>query len=215
MADYHKDEKISEPSSWYLKTVETRQKFLLQRLGREFFDKKSALELGANLGHFGDWMHNLGADVTCADLVEERVKHIRTHKPHLKAVQLDIEKGITGQWDIITHLRILHHLNDPEFALRDACKHTQFLILEARVLDSSDMYLIKPRGEKFPGTMVVSGPFVERVLREEGFTVARFDEGCHNIKHRWYNWEIRETGELPRGYARMWVAMRDPFKDMI
>lgn len=201
---------MSNPgSSFYKKTIKLRQDFFLKKLGKEYFDGKTLLDVGSAYGEWGDWYYQQGAAVTCVDFNEDYQNIIRVDYPHLDLINIDVDHVFPGgHWNIISYLRVLHHMENPEGALRRMLSNGDKFLIESRVLDSDDPYLIKPRVNHPRYAHVVTAPFIERIMYECGVKWKRWDADELSCKHRWFNWRVQGTGEFKQGLSRMWTAWR-------
>ncbi|KKU68830.1 MAG: hypothetical protein UX89_C0001G0021 [Parcubacteria group bacterium GW2011_GWA2_47_16] len=104
---------------------------ILDEYGHRYFDGKTALEVGAGYGDIGTFFRELGCKITFLEGLASNVRMIKKRHPFIPVVRWDLNKGLPpAHYDIVFHFGTLYHLTDPEYALREACRHCDCLILE-------------------------------------------------------------------------------------
>jgi SAM-dependent methyltransferase len=193
---------------------------ILDEYGHRFFGGKRILEVGAGFGAIGAFFAMLEADVTCIEGRAENVRVLRSRYPFVKAVHHDLAEGLPGQdiYDVLIHMGVLYHLPEAEPALRAACHRCQHMVLETEVADSDDPNLVLSAKEYAYGydqSLVGLGSrpspaFVERILKEEGFSFSRITDGRCNWELNVYDWPVTNSRQFRNGLRRMWFARKTP-----
>ena len=184
---------------------------------KNFLKGKTVLELGANHGDFGNFFHQQGADVTCLDIKDKNLDIVKNKYPHLKQLKFDLNIGFPyGHWDVITHMRILQHLADPEKAIQDFAPHAKWFIIESRVLDTNDPYLFidqpyetKDYDMHASTKRQVGAAYYARIFNECGLQWNRHDDSRLNSGRRKYDWKVKETKEFHPFKSRFWWVWND------
>jgi hypothetical protein len=192
-----------------------RFKAITRHFGKDFFQGKTLLELGAGCGNFGKLFHMLGAKVTCFEGRPENVKELKELHPYLDARVFDMDNELIEEdYDIILHQGVLYHIKDPEANLKNVCARTNLIILETHVDDIEKDEL---RWEAEPLTVCDSSinglgcrptlRYVENRLLENGFNPMRCpDRRGMNSDHHLYEWEPTNSGQTM--LRMMWFAQK-------
>lgn len=194
-----------------------RQMAIVDHYGAHFFYKTTFLELGAGYGDTGAFFSGLGALVTCVEGRSEHTRVIQERHPHIRSITCDLSKSWpTGleRHDIIMHMGVLYHLDNPEENLRSACRVCNHLILETVVCDSDDPdKVLFPKELSYCYDQAVgahgsrpSPAFIERVLEFSGMRFQRITDARCNSGDHVYDWTPRNTGQSLNGHRAMWFA---------
>lgn len=195
--------------------------------GRDFFNGKAVLELGAGHGDIGAHFAKLGAIVTCVEGRPKNARYIRRRHPEVEVVTADIDGAwpFDRRYDVVLHLGVLYHLKHYRESLVNACDAAAHLILETEVCDSSDPDEVIFVNENVGGyDQSLSGigcrpspANVEAILRERGMHFERLEDGSidtvHNIPNfpdHLYRWQIKDTKIYKPGLRKFWFARREP-----
>ncbi len=201
----------------------TRFDFLLEHFGAEFFQNKTLLEVGCGYGHLGNRFYQLGAIVTCSDGRQSNVDVTLERFSQLSAVVSDLDNEFPeGYYDICIHTGVLYHLKNFDFAIEQACKHSNYLVLETETVDSNDpdatiRYKENPEiqdaGLQLEGNRV-SAAHIERELTRWGKIWKRFDSPKLNSGIHLYDWKVTGSNQSGPNHRRFWIA-RDTYKYII
>jgi len=130
------------PGDYYPQWRRARLHAILDRYTPEFFRGKSLLEVGCGDGSIGNFFYYLGAEVTCADARGDYLKEIQWRNREINVVECDLNKHWPDPdtvYDIVLHMGVLFHLEQPEFSVVQACEHARHLILDCEVTNDQDM----------------------------------------------------------------------------
>ncbi len=204
----------------YLDWNKVRIKAILDFYGQKFFYRKSVLELGAGFCDVGATISRLGSDVSAVDVRQDHLKIINKKFPNIQTIRADLDqKWSLGnkKYDLIVDMGLMCHLLDYKKHLQEVCAHTDHLILETYVVNSSDenisfqtkesraVYDLSYNG----GSNIPTASSIEKILRENGFSFKRMDDPSLNVGNYKYDWKVSENNEVSRNNRRMWFAVRD------
>jgi len=192
---------------------------IVEKYGAHFWMGKTVLEVGAGYGDIGSCFALLGARVVCYEGRDENTNAIKSRFDGiLEAETVDCDGVLPGgPWEVIIHLGVLYHLQNAELALRSACQKCENLILETECSDSDDPnFILTVKEDTFAFDQSMHGKgtrpspaWVERILKEEGFSFERItDARCNGDLHR-YDWPIQNTKEWRHGLRGMWFARKE------
>lgn len=120
---------------FYDKFQKNRLDRIFSLLGKEWFEGKDILELGAAHGDIGSKLIELGSDVSFSDIRKEFLKEILKKHPHsntnIYKIDQNLPYDLNKTFDLILHLGVLYHLENWEEDLKNALNHTNLLILES------------------------------------------------------------------------------------
>ena len=204
----------------YLEWNQKRIKAIIEHYGVDFFRGKKVLDLGCGHGDIGAALFRLGAEVTSVDAREDHLKIISKKHPHLKLMQLDLDREYPfghQKFDLILDLGLLCHLKDYERHIKDICYSTTHLVLETAVCDSEDPYKVFTYPEnKGVYDWSVNGfgnrasPIaIERVLKSNGMDFTRIDNKKLNASTFKYDWIPRNNEENSNEKRRFWFAKKN------
>ena len=114
----------------------TRLDRIFSLLGKEWFEGKSILELGAAHGDIGSKLIELGSEVSFSDIREEYLEEIFQNHPNnvnIYKIDQNLPYNLNKTFDLVLHLGVLYHLVNWENDLKNALNHTNCLILETEV----------------------------------------------------------------------------------
>jgi 2-polyprenyl-3-methyl-5-hydroxy-6-metoxy-1,4-benzoquinol methylase len=199
----------------YVEWREKRVACIVNHYGLDFFRGKHVLELGAGHGHIGAELAGLGAGVTCAEAREEHLQVIAERHPMVRIRQVDLNREwpFDEPFDLILHMGVLYHLEEPGPTIRAACRSCKHLVLETEVCDSLDPEMIIPTCESGYDQSISgrgcrpSSACVERLLRECTMEFDRVSDGSCNSGIHVYDWKELDTGGWRHGLRRMWFAV--------
>lgn len=93
---------------------------------------KSALDVGAGVGYFARFLHDLGLRVLAVDGREENVAEGRRRHPDIEFVCRDVEEesfAELGRFDLVLCVGLLYHLENPFRAIRNLHALTQKVLI--------------------------------------------------------------------------------------
>lgn len=188
---------------------------LVSILGKDWFPRKSILELGCGFGHIGNELIKLGCEVTFAEGRKEYIPIIKKYNPESEVILLDNDKpwDIQKQFDLIIHWGLLYHLKQWGKDLMNCLRHTKLISLETEVIDSDDPFLeIAVHEENYDGALNSIGvrPSVgniENFLKSLGCHLIRYDDADLNAAYMKYNWKAGSfPGQWKLGHRRFWMV---------
>lgn len=188
--------------------------------GENWFRGKKVLELGCGYGDIGHVFITLGAEVIFTEGRTDNYDIVRKRFPNNRVYQMNCE----NEWpfpeeeyfDLIIHMGLLYHLDNFEFSLKKCIEHTDNLILETEVCDSSDPSLILKPDENASGYDQAmfgkgsrpSGLYIENYLKEQDWSYERIsDSRCNALFHS-YDWKVANTNTWRDGLRRFWFCKR-------
>lgn len=191
-----------------------RVNFIVDLYGKDFFNNKRILELGAFNGVIGNRFSQLGSKVTCVEGREENAKFIKDTFPHLNVIvdNLDTDVWKFGHWDIVIHFGLFYHLEFyHEMQLNNTVKNCDVLFFESVIYDSfedeirfgweggQDQSLSEKAG--MPTTKWVENIFDKNSVKYKLYK----DSRLNGEQHR-YDW-IEQNSKTYDGYKRrLWVV---------
>lgn len=201
---------------YYNDWTHKRIKLILNNLTPNFFSGKSIVELGAGYGDVIAAFSRLGGICTAFETRQESINIGKRKYSHVNFQNCNVEANwpLQSKVDIIINTDFLSHTNDPEFILRKSCEYCDLLILESECLDSyrDDFFININEGSAknlaIGNAKKFTAAFVERILRESGFSYQRFDDEKLNVAHFNYSWKESGTDRRNYGQRRFWIARR-------
>lgn len=197
-----------------------RTKAILDFYGQKFFYRKRVADLGAGHGDIGGTLHRFGSDITAVDCRPEHLHIIKKKFSQIETVRADLDHiwplG-NKKYDLILDLDVMCHLLDYKKHLQEVCAHTDHLVLETYVVNSSDesksVQISEGRGvydfAYNGGSKIPTAAEIESTLTKNGFSWKRMDDASLNIGNYKYNWELTETDEASKNNRRLWFAHRN------
>lgn len=196
----------------YIIWREKRLDCIVDFYGTDWFVSKKVLELGCGHGHISAELQKLGAIVTCSDGRAEHGPIIEKKFPRLPFICHDCDSKswpFDDKYDLIIHMGLLYHLQDPEYSIKQVCKHCNNLVIETTVMDHYDEHKIVFRTEKGFDQGIhnigsfFSEYFVERCLNESGFYYLM----VRGNRCNYYCWtyDYKATGDN-KHFRRMWFC---------
>jgi len=180
------------------------------------FKNKTLLELGCGHGHIGNRFYELGAIVTSSDARIEHIENAKARYPHLQTLLFDGDKDeIQNKYDIILHWGVLYHLKEIDQHLARISKKCDILLLETEVSDSTDdKFYICTNENGYDQAFNSAGirpsqPYVERVLKDNGFNFKVIYDNILNSYFHTYDWKEMNTQTWRCGQRRFWVCWKD------
>lgn len=199
----------------YINWQLNRVLFLINLMGRDFFQGKKMLELGSYQGGITQMFHNLGANITGVEGSKKNLGFAKNKYPHLTFIEGDCDDTTwryDEKYDIIIHWGLLYHLKTPKESILNCIAHCDILCLETLVVDSnlqtcelvdedninlSDQAL-NGKGSRF------SASYIEQILTDAGTRWTRYDnESLDSKYHPPYSAIEKNTGAT---YRRFWVV---------
>jgi len=207
-------------------------------LGRDWFPKKSILELGSCHGDFGISFMNMGSSVTFCDARNEHLSTIESKIP-IKSPIIQLNQNfpydLGKKYDLVIHLGLLYHIENWKQDLECALNHTNLMFLESIVCPDNSVedsfcegsnYQYDEYNCKHP---IFTEKSVEKTLFDLGAKFIRFDSADLNT-YGWssddvmlqniYNWNdnnymmyqyeanISKQIEHRIHYRRFWLVLR-------
>lgn len=120
---------------WTKKRIEK----IINIFGKDWFQNKKILELGACHGDIGIELLKLGADVTFSDARPEHLEDLKTKlsalhfDPTTLIINQEEDYNLNKKFDLILHLGLLYNLENWQNDLKSALTHTNVMILESVV----------------------------------------------------------------------------------
>jgi len=201
----------------YIDWREKRLLKLLEIYPKEFFNKKTVLELACGLGDVGNEFIYFGAEVTFAEGRFEHYKKLTEKFPNNYIINLDQNGSwnLNKKYDIIIHWGVLYHLDKWQEDLKSALRHSDLIFLESEVADSDDPNFDLKVKEKNKYDQALrkwgsrpSADNIEKVLKVENFKFKRFDDLNLNSSFHKYDWEVTNTNTWSHGLRRFWIASK-------
>jgi SAM-dependent methyltransferase len=176
------------------------------------------LELGCGYGLLGRALEEDGARVT---YVEGRVEHVtvlREAVRHDRVIRANLDVPLEYQFarafDVVLHLGLLYHLEDPMRSIAEACNLGRVLLLESEVLpygvvDESIEREACGFDQSLSGKeVIVSASAVERCLADQGFVFMRLENplletgiDTYAVSAGWLSVDVQVA-------RAMWIACR-------
>lgn len=212
----------------YNRWRETRVKKLVSLFSPEWFKGKRILELACAYGNIGLYLKQLGANVTFADARQEHLDVVRTKDStaNTMLIDQDLNWNIGQRFDMVIHFGVLYHLDNWQQDLASVIQHTNLVVLESAVADTSDDFEVKiaeePEGGQNAYNTIGTMPSAKRIencLTRLGCSFRRYDDTDLNTRRYFYDWQVKEqnlTGlsvksfeDLPvYGGRRFWVIKK-------
>ena len=175
------------------------------------------LEVGAGLGHLGDYFEHLGFEVTSTDARPENVQ--RMHERGRRSFVLDLDADefpAAGEFDLVLAFGVLYHLQNPQRFLQACGASASVLLLETVVSDSETAVApIVAERQRVDQAMEgygsrPSASWIDATCRAAGFeTVHDISNPAGNWKTGKFDWEPRGEGAWRRdgyNFRKMWVC---------
>ena len=172
----------------YIDWQTKRIRYILKLYGADFFKNKKVLELGSYQGGVTKILHNLGANVTGVEGLEENITFCRSKYPNITFIKCDLDtdeflEKCENHYDIVIHWGLLYHLKDQEQSIRNCSKITNTLFLETLVTNSTDKDCYTVAEKNVWGTdqsinnlgTRSSITYIEHLLSKYGFGFIRHD----------------------------------------
>lgn len=188
----------------YNRWRETRIAKLEQMFGREWFKGKRVLELACAYGNLGLYLKTLGADVTFADARQEHLDIVKQKDPDARTILLDQDTNwnLNERFDLVLHFGVLYHLSNWQQDLAATVKHSEIVLLESAVANTSYPFNYQLPEEPEGGQNAFNGigslpsaTSIEIELYLLGCKFKRHDDPELNTNHYKYDW-IAERNEL-------------------
>lgn len=218
---------------WYKKRLAK----IVNIFGKEWFQQKQVLELGACCGDFGIELLKLGSNVCFIDAREQNINEIKhrlqsySFNPDVIELDQNYPYNLEKKFDLVLHLGTLYHIEKWQQDLESALSHSNVMILESKVNPiegAEDSYVNE---EWFLGTFNCLSPIftqesVEKKLTNMGCKFIRFDDPNLNsggwlingvFTNHIYDWTYNQvqkgmydTSEGPHSYhfRRFWLVLK-------
>jgi hypothetical protein len=204
----------------YVDWRETRINKIISIFGKEFFNGKTILELGAGHGHIGNYFRTLGAHVIMTDGKPEHVEKMKESFGNKDIFLLDQETqwNSNEKFDIVIHWGVLYHIDNWKEDLQIAIRYGNIIFLESEVCDSDDPNIeIKVQESDFYDQAVnltrigsrPSASMIEQIISKTGSTFIRYDDADINSGFHNYNWAVKNTNQAPNGQRRFWIIKNE------
>jgi Tellurite resistance protein TehB len=198
------------------------------KLGADFINGKTVLEMGCGPALNGDYFQQNGAIVTSTDVRQAYVDTAAATYPALKTQLFNCETdSIPQNFDIILHWATFYHLERNHVQhLNDICAKAKYIILESFVVDSDDIsanmvYRFKGYDMSLNGeNLIPSRGLIEQTLTANNFnfTVVRdtsldTPEPVFSRAYSWANGAAPTDGSEPRRLYICWKnGLTSPIK---
>lgn len=209
----------------YNRWRETRISKLEQMFGREWFKGKRILELACAYGNLGLYLKTLGADVTFADARQEHLDVVKQKDSSARTILLDQDTNwnLNERFDLVLHFGVLYHLQNWIQDLESTVKHSNLIILESAVANTSYSFHYHLPEESEGGQNAFNGigslpsaTNIEFELQRLKCKFQRHDDPSLNTNHYKYDWtaepnnlegiEVKSFEDAPLyGGRRFWV----------
>lgn len=115
---------------------ENRVNRIIHLLGKEWFEGKEILELGACSGAIGNEFRHLGADLSFSEVNPQFLKDLHNTFPNCPVYEIDQNKtyNLNRSFDLVLHLGVLYHIENWEQDLECALNHTNLMVLDTRIV---------------------------------------------------------------------------------
>ena len=184
-----------------------RSKKIISILGKNWFRRKSILELGSCYGDIGIELLKLGSNVTFSDVREENLSEIRNKlltvgfEPTIENINQNNFYNLNKKFDLVLHLGVLYHIENWQQDLKCALSHTNMMILESSVYPEVKELEYNFSHPKY-GAYGCKEPYltqesIEEELKNLGCKFIRFDDPSLNCD---WNWIHNSTGMLRNIY---------------
>lgn len=218
---------------FYQQWVSNRVNKIVNIFGKNWFNDKNILELGAAHGDIGIEFLKLGSSVLFTDCrfsnlnsIAEKLKDYN-YTPSIKRINQNENWKIDQKFDLILHLGTLYHLENWQQDLKIALEHSDLMILETRVAPKrGEPDNTIPFGNNVYGPIndigaVFTQESVENELNNLGCKFIRFDDPdlntqgwftSYNKDIHIYNWTY-DTIINPKKiesvhYRRFWLVIK-------
>ncbi len=196
----------------YIEWRNSRVNCLLQYINKDYFIRKTLLELGCGYADLGNIFYNLGCIVTSSDARKEYLDIVNSRYPLINTMLLDADKDIiNNKYDIILHWGLLYHLNSIEQHLNNVCNKCNILLLETEVLDSNESIFINTTESGYDQAYNGSGirpsaRYIENILEKNNFNYIMITDNLLNANIHKYDWIIQNTNTWSHGLRRFWIC---------
>jgi len=198
----------------------TRINKIIQIFGEEYFDNKTLLELGCGFGDIGLYFEGLGSDVLFADgrgqhLAKIKERH-RDKTINIVCIDQDRRWNLKRRFDVILHMGVLYHLQHWRRDLKCALDHSDLIILESEVANSSNPRFSLKRSEFGYDQALhkvacrVSASNIEKELTNLGASFERYDDEDLNSGLHIYDWKVNRKLPIwePARFRRFWIVKK-------
>jgi len=204
----------------YVDWRETRINKVISIFGKEFFNGKTILELGAGHGHIGNYFRTLGARVAMTDGRPEHVEKMKESFGNKDIFLLDQETqwNSNEKFDIVIHWGVLYHIDNWKEDLQIAIRYGNIIFLESEVCDSDDpnieikVHESNSYDQAVNSTRIGSRPsasMIEQIISGTGSTFIRYDDADINSNIHIYDWPVKNTNQAPNGQRRFWIIKNE------
>lgn len=199
----------------YINWQLNRVLFLINLMGRDFFQGKKILELGSYQGGVTQMFHNLGATIIGVEGSKKNLEFARTKYPHLTFIEGDCDDTTwryDEKYDIIIHWGLLYHLKTPKESILNCIAHCDILCLETLVIDKTvqEVNFVNEDNVHKPDQALngtgsrPTASYIEQILTDAGTMWTRYDNTELNSKYQpCYSAADKNTGGT---YRRFWVV---------
>tara|TARA_B110000285_G_C14899623_1_gene502583 strand:- start:44 stop:730 length:687 start_codon:yes stop_codon:yes gene_type:complete len=120
--------------------TKNRLERIISLLGKEWFERRNILELGACYGDIGKQFIELGSHLSFSDIRPQFLNHLSNSYPGTNVYSIDQNKdyNLNQSFDLILHLGVLYHIENWKEDIKSALNHTNLLILESIIYPSTE-----------------------------------------------------------------------------
>lgn len=203
----HHTNAVSDSSETHILWVKTRIEFLQSKID---FTNKAVLELGAFRADIGRRLTKLGAKVTCVEGKPQLARYI-AEKGDVELIIADLDKPIwpfQNHYDIILHMGLLYHQQNPEYLLLESQRHCDVFVLESQVIDSDEEILEITPPDNFGLGQGINGearPSI-RYIENRLVNAQRYDDHLLNSGNHHYSWKSENNKSYITGRRRLWIG---------
>lgn len=181
---------------FYQHYTEKRLKKIIDLMGKDWFQKKKILDLGACHGDVGIELMKLGSNVLFADARKEHLDEIKNKlhfEPNIIVLDQNQKYNLSQRFDLILHMATLCHIENWRQDLECALSHSNLMLLETAV----DPRKGAPDSYNPPSDFIYDGyncrqplftqESVEQTLTNLGCKFIRFDSADLNCSWSWFS----------------------------
>ena len=162
-----------------------------------FFQGKSCLD-PANQPDIFLPVQTSGASVSVYDTTQESVDSIVSQHSGITANVLDIfNQEVSQKFDILISSHILEKVANPEAHLINLCQNCDYLILDSRVLDSTD------------SSINLTPAYIQNIITSQGFQSTMPIDTIFDDFSSFFGWEPENNGEMRENNRRLFICWRD------
>lgn len=177
-------------SQYYQEVHKSIKATVLKYIEPSFFANKSVISIGEGGGDYAKWLTDLSANVLATDGQQVNVDEISSRGLTAELFDANTAK-LTKGYDLCWHISVLNKLTKFDEHLVDVCTNSNFLILQAEVMDSDDSAdcestgrLADRRDQSLEGTGSIPSPaYVDAILSANGMQFKRISDADLNTTY--------------------------------